>query len=137
MRRVTLHSWNGPEPLATLWQLPDEYRATLPWVELAAEELLTNIYKYSYAEGQGKTVVECGPATWDGQPVLLLRITDWGTAFNPFSEAPLPDIMASCAVRHVGGLGVYLVKNTSAHQRYTREEDANVVELCFALLPLV
>lgn len=110
-----------------------DYEPLLPHVELAAEELLVNVFSYAYPKGNGTAEVTCSEAFLDEIPYFCLSIRDWGPPFNPFSEAPEPDLTLALEERPVGGLGIHLVKNITAHRIYSRVDDANLIKLFFAL----
>ena len=55
--------------------------------------------------------------------------------FDPFLEAPKPDTSLDIEERPVGGLGVHLVKNVSAHHCYSGTDGENTIELYFKMPP--
>ncbi len=111
--------------------IPPEFQNITPHVRLAAEELLVNIFTHSYAGGPGEARVECRSARLADEEFLFFSVTDWGPPFDPFDEAPAPDLDLDAAHRPIGGLGIHLVKSISALHAYTRRDGANVVELYF------
>lgn len=144
-RFLVLTAWSEQHSLA-VHQLLDDVLGelgTLPpaegttplisFLELAAEELLTNIFFHGYGGKSGQARLECCATTEQGRQGVLLRITDGGTPFDPFTEAPTPDIDMDCQNRTVGGLGVFLVKSLATRHHYERHETSNVVELFFPL----
>lgn len=96
-------------------------------VELVIEELVVNIVSYGFADsvtaGRVEVVLDSGPDE------LRIDIVDNGRAFDPFSEAPLPDTESSVEDRPIGGLGVHFVKTMMDEVRYRREGDQNHVNL--------
>lgn len=125
--------------------LADGHEDMLGFVELAVEELLVNVVNYAYAgEGASGTagassgkwgMLELGfrQVSMDDVPYLCVWIRDWGAPFDPFLEAPVPDTSLDAEERPVGGLGVYLVKNVSAHHCYSGEDGENTIELYFKM----
>lgn len=119
------------------------YADLLGFVELAVEELLVNVATYAYAgerprDGEGAEhwgQLELGfrRVSMDGAPCLCVWVRDWGTPFDPFLEAAMPDTSLEAEDRPVGGLGVHLVKNVSAHHCYSGEDGTNTIELYFRL----
>lgn len=125
--------------------LADGHEDMLGFVELAVEELLVNVVNYAYA-GEGASglagassgkwgMLELGfrQVSMDDVPYLCVWIRDWGAPFDPFLEAPVPDTSLDAEERPVGGLGVHLVKNVSAHHCYSGEDGENTIELYFKM----
>lgn len=114
--------------------LPDAFQPLLPNVELVAEELLVNVFSYAYPEGsEGSAEVVLRQVSFDGRDMLCFTVKDWGAPFDPFSEAPAPDLSLDAESRPIGGLGIYLIQNVTEHQAYSREDDANIIDVYFAL----
>lgn len=79
---------------------------TILKVQIAADEILSNICNYSTAsEMSVKFRVE---ETQEGKRVELW-FEDNGIPFNPL-EVPEPDVTKVMEMREIGGLGIYLVK---------------------------
>lgn len=97
-------------------------------VELAAEEVLVNIYSYAYPENPGD--VEIRDKENDGTK-LILEIRDRGTPFDPLSISD-PELSAHLSDRKVGGLGVFFMRKMADDLRYHRNGDANVLTLTFS-----
>ena len=114
--------------------IPERFSALLPQLELAAEELLVNVFSYAYPEGSlGKAEVWCREVMLDNTPYFCVSLRDWGTPFDPFVEAPEPDITLGIEDRPVGGLGIFLIKSMVAHYAYSYADKTNWIELYFAL----
>lgn len=120
--------------------LEKDHEALLGFIELAVEELLVNVISYAYAGPDAGAVsagrhgqVELGFrwASFDDVPYICVWIRDWGKPFDPFLEAPRPDITLDVDERPVGGLGVHLVKNVSSHHCYSGTDGTNTIELYF------
>ena len=92
---------------------------------MAAEELFLNVASYGYPEGAGTVTVEL--RIREGRVTMTLR--DSGPAFDPFCDAPPPDLSPDLRERRIGGLGVYLVRKTMDSVRYDRIDGENVVTL--------
>ena len=113
---------------------PAAFSSLLPNIELVAEELLVNVFSYAYPEGTtGMAEVTLREVNFDGKPMLCFSVKDWGGAFDPFSEAAAPDLSLDAESRPIGGLGIYLIRNVTAHQSYCREEGANLIDVYFPL----
>lgn len=102
--------------------LPQE---TIFRVNLAIEEIVTNIVKYGYDDRNGhaiKVVLDLRPA------MIHLRIEDDGHSFDPL-QAPEPDIHVPLDQRKIGGLGLHLVRKLVDGIAYRREKDLNILEI--------
>ena len=114
--------------------LPPAFAAIRPNLELAAEELLVNVFSYAYAEGQkGSAVIDLQEVFFDGAPMVMLTVSDEGAPFNPFAEAEGPDITLDAESRPIGGLGVFLIRNVTTHQAYRAENGRNIIDVYFAM----
>ena len=113
--------------------IPSSYRPLIPQVELAAEELLVNVFSYAYPDVPGAAQVACREVRLDNVPYFCFKVQDWGAPFDPFLEAPVPDVSLGVDERPVGGLGIHLIKSVVAHYTYAYYEQSNIIELYFAL----
>lgn len=113
-------------------QTPQEFAAAIPQAQLALEEFLVNVVTHAYAGSPGPVEVNCAVTELDGQVFLGVSIKDWGPAFDPFAQAPEPDLSLGVDERPIGGLGIHLVKAMAAHWMYQRQGEANIVNLYFA-----
>ncbi len=100
-------------------------------VNVALDELLTNIASYAHPDG-GEHDVEIGIELTDDR--LTISIQDGGVPFNPFDAEP-PDTTLSLEEREIGGLGIHLVPNLVDEADYERRLDKNVVTLIKRLAP--
>lgn len=114
--------------------IPDRFLPVLLNLELVTEELLVNVFSYAYPEGSlGKAEITLREIFFDGQDMLCFSVKDWGDPFNPFAEVPVPDLSLDTESRPIGGLGIYLIRSVTTHQAYSREEDANHIDVYFSL----
>ena len=95
-------------------------------IELVLEEIGTNIIKYGQ-DGESETDIEI--TLTSDRKSLTLEIVDSGKPFDPFAEAPPPDLDSPIADRPIGGLGVYLVRKLMDEASYRREGGMNKVTL--------
>ena len=113
---------------------PKEFLPSLSTIELVAEELLVNVFSYAYPEGTtGKAEICLLRTFFDGHPMLRFSIKDWGAPFNPFAEAPIPDLTQDTESRPIGGLGIFLIRKVTMHQCYVHDEGANIIDVYFSL----
>ncbi|MDE0391945.1 MAG: ATP-binding protein [Rhodospirillales bacterium] len=95
-------------------------------IELVLEEIGTNIIKYGQ-DGDRETDINI-TLTSDSTS-LRLEIVDSGKPFDPFAEAPPPDLDSPIPDRPIGGLGVHLVQELMDESYYRREDGMNKVTL--------
>ena len=94
---------------------------TLKKIEVAIEEMVVNIVKYSQAEWMELTVI--GDSLW-----VNVTLRDNGVAFDPTKQEAV-DIERLTAERQVGGLGIALVRQIADEVRYCREEEINTLTI--------
>lgn len=102
------------------WPTEWEYQ-----VELAIEELIVNIVNYGFKNQTGRVELALDSAA----DVLTIDIIDNGIPFDPFKEAPPPDLESDVESRPIGGLGVHFVKTMMDEVRYAHENDRNHITL--------
>lgn len=95
-------------------------------LNLCLDELITNIVSYGY-DDEDRHEIEVGLTLEDG--TLICRIVDDAKQYDPFTEAPEPDLDAEVDERSIGGLGVFLVKEFMDRTEYRRDGGHNVVTL--------
>lgn len=103
-----------------------EARATYN-LELAFEELVTNIIKYAHDDVSGHTIRYA--VRIDDDHVGLV-VEDDGRPFDPVSAA-LPQTASSLEEADVGGLGLHVLRRTSREFTYARDGDRNHIEITF------
>ena len=60
---------------------------------------------------------------------VTAEVEDDGRPFDPFADAPTPDLEQSLDERPVGGLGVHLIRSFMEEVGYRREGERNLVSL--------
>lgn len=95
-------------------------------LNLALDELATNTIEYGFAEAER---TELRVELLLEADEVVVRFEDTGAAFNPFEEAPEPDVHATLADRQIGGLGVFLTKTLFPNPDYRRSDGFNRVTL--------
>lgn len=106
------------------WSSKVEYQ-----IKLAVEELAINIVNYSDGEGAGPEPRSVEIEIASNSDEVVVRIDDDGRPFDPFAEAPAPDLESGLETRPVGGLGVHMVKTMMDEADYRREDGRNRVTL--------
>jgi serine/threonine-protein kinase RsbW len=94
-------------------------------INLALEEMVTNIIKYGYDE-PGRHKIE---VTLDvGAKEVALVIIDDGHDFNPVLHERKPPA-EKLEEREIGGLGIHLMKKLLGRMEHRREAGRNILEI--------
>lgn len=93
-------------------------------LELAADEIFTNIINYAYPQQKGNIEVNCH---FDNQK-MIIEIFDHGIPFNPLSY-PNPKIIPDIQEIRTDGYGIFLVRRLMDNIVYKREGDRNCLSL--------
>ena len=91
-------------------------------VNLALDELLSNVIDYGYRDSDEHEVLVT-LSERDGALEVVLE--DEGVAFDPFTDAPEPDLESGLEVREIRGLGVHFVKSFMDEVAYERRDGRN------------
>ncbi|MCK9391725.1 MAG: ATP-binding protein [Syntrophales bacterium] len=94
-------------------------------IELCVEEVLVNIFNYAYPGESGEVKISCRSGS---EGTLTIEIVDSGIPFNILSSDD-PDISLNIDERHIGGLGIYFVKQLMDRVEYRRENNKNILSL--------
>ena len=94
-------------------------------VQIAVDEIFSNIVYYSQAKNAALTVTKSGEELW-------LLFEDDGIPYDP-TTAKEPDVMLSADEREVGGLGIFMVKKMSSNIRYKNTDGKNVLTVVFGM----
>jgi serine/threonine-protein kinase RsbW len=96
---------------------------TIFQLNLALDEVLTNVISYGYPEGGAHTItVHVG---YEPER-LVVAVEDSGRAFDPLT-VPAPDLSRALDERAVGGLGVHLVRSVMDELEYHRQDGKNLL----------
>ena len=106
-------------------QLPLTFETRLQ-IQIAVEELFANIASYAYAPGTGEAVIGC--QVEQEPPSITIQFRDWGKPFDPLAKEDA-DITLSAEERQIGGLGIYMVKNSMDDVDYVYENGQNVLTI--------
>ena len=93
-------------------------------LDIAVEELFVNIASYAYRPIDGPVTIR---VSFEGNMVSIMFI-DSGKPYNPWEKED-PDITLSAEERQIGGLGIYLVKNTMNQVDYRYENNQNILSI--------
>lgn len=91
-------------------------------LRLAVDEIVTNIITHGYAPGEGGGSIHL--YTVLDEHKLCVRVEDYAPAFDP-NQALAPDLTLSVEERPVGGLGLFLVRQSVDEFVYERVGNRN------------
>ena len=99
-------------------------------VNLALEEIVINVMNYAHDGGLHEIEVNL---TSD-DTALTIEVVDDGRPFDPLHDAPEPDVDAELEDRHIGGLGIHLVRTMMDDVQYRREQGKNHLTMVTSLV---
>jgi anti-sigma regulatory factor (Ser/Thr protein kinase) len=106
----------------TAWKVGERVRYV---VELALEEMLTNIIRYAFLDG-GTHVIEIRMRREPG--TVRLEFEDGGRAFDP-AERDASAAGGALDTATIGGRGILMIRNLTRSMRYERRDGRNHLEL--------
>lgn len=99
---------------------PEEARVDL---DVAVDELLSNIIRYAYGPGTGTVTVRV--ETREEPMTVILTFVDRGVPFDPLAEERPDTTSLPTRERPMGGLGLYLVRSLVDEIAYARRDGRN------------
>jgi serine/threonine-protein kinase RsbW len=93
-------------------------------IQLAVDEITTNIVRHAYEKKVGRIWITC--YCRDGEFHVIVE--DEGRPFDP-STMPPPDLTSELEKRKVGGLGIYFVRRVMTRMSYEYRDGRNVVTM--------
>jgi|GEM_PF-1232609 len=99
-------------------------------VDVAVEEIFVNIAHYAYAPETGKATIRV--ETQADPKRARITLLDRGVPYDPLAR-PDPDVTLSLEDRQIGGLGIYMVKNSMDEVKYEYRDGQNVLTITKAL----
>lgn len=99
--------------------LPELHMSQL---DLVIEEILVNVWRYSYPEGAPGTVVITYSVPRPRE--MEVEVADQGIEFDPLTADP-PDLTPDLSRRPAGGLGIFLLKSFASSLNYRRQQGWN------------
>ena len=93
---------------------------------IAAEEIYVNIAQYAYGGEAGEAVVQIEIS--QDPKVCRLVFKDKGIPYDPLEKKD-PDTSLSAEEREIGGLGIYMVKQSMDKVEYRYEDGSNILLL--------
>lgn len=95
-------------------------------IDLAVDELFTNIASYAYAPGSGEATIHLNFD--EASRVASVTFIDSGVPYDPLQK-PDPDVTLSAEEREIGGLGIYMAKKATDKMDYRRENGRNILTI--------
>ena len=98
-------------------------------IKLCVEELFVNIAHYAYNPDVGIAKISIDTVEEeDGKPKMIISFADEGYPYDPLAM-PEPDVDAVLEDRPIGGLGVFLVRNTMDSVGYEHKNGQNILTI--------
>jgi len=99
-------------------------------VDMVMDEIITNIISYGYKDTEEHFInIYMNMENRE----LTIIVEDDGIAFNPL-DMPTPDVNIPLEERPIGGLGIYLIKNTVNTIEYSRQNEKNILTMQMTVL---
>ena len=95
-------------------------------IDVAVDELVSNVARYAYGSGTGKITVEF--EFDEGSRLAALTFIDEGIPYDPTKKEE-PDVTLPVEQREIGGLGIFLVARTMDAMKYRREDGRNILRI--------
>lgn len=92
-------------------------------ISVMIEEIFVNIASYAYPDSNGTATISLD---FDENDKVTICFIDSGIPFDPLAKED-PDITLSAEERDIGGLGIYMVKQTMEDVKYERVDDKNIL----------
>ena len=93
---------------------------------IAVEEIFVNIAHYAYGGKSGEAIINLD--IQQDPKCCRVEFRDHGIPYNPLEKAD-PDITLSAEEREIGGLGIYMVKQSMDKVEYRYEDGCNILTI--------
>ncbi len=97
-------------------------------INLAVEELFTNIVFYAYSDKDEHTIIL---RLSKNNNKVTIEIEDDGIEFNPLNYSEPDHIDKPLEEREIGGLGIHFVRKIMETIDYNRENNKNILTLTY------
>lgn len=94
-------------------------------VDVAVEEIFSNIANYAYEPDPGNVEVKCSIEE-NGKTRAIIEFNDNGKPYNPLEKED-PNINLTAEEREIGGLGIYMSKKLMDRMEYQYEGGKNIL----------
>jgi sigma-B regulation protein RsbU (phosphoserine phosphatase) len=95
-------------------------------IDVAVEELFVNIASYAYAPNVGTATIQVSAET-DPHRVSI-TLSDSGVPYNPLLRED-PDVSLPAEKRGIGGLGIFMVKQSMDDMTYEYRDGRNIITI--------
>ena len=95
-------------------------------IDIAIDELFSNIARYAYAPNVGEATVRVESS--DDPLTVIITFIDKGVPYNPLEKED-PDTTLSADERQIGGLGIYMVKKSMDSMEYEYRNGQNILSI--------
>jgi anti-sigma regulatory factor (Ser/Thr protein kinase) len=100
--------------------------ATQIQIDIAVEEVFVNIAHYAYNPEVGKATIRV--EIIDDPLSIVMTFMDNGIPYDPLAKED-PDVTLPAEERKIGGLGVYMVKESMDDVKYEYRNGQNILTL--------
>lgn len=131
MKELTVQATSENIPVITAFVDEQLERYACPMkaqaqIDIAIDELFGNIVRYAYHP-------EIGPATVQvevtEEPLaVVITFIDQGKPYDPLAKED-PDVTLSAEEREIGGLGIYIVKQSMSEITYEYKDGRNILKI--------
>ena len=116
----------GINPIIALLEDAETDFKLINKIEVAIDEILTNIALYAYTPNKGD--IDIDYELDEENRNLTIIITDEGKEFDPLAKED-PNINLDEKDRQIGGLGIFIVKTVMDEVSYQRKDNKNILTL--------
>lgn len=95
-------------------------------IDIAVEEIFVNIAHYAYCPGKGPATIEV--EVKDDPLSVELTFIDGGVQYDPLAKED-PDLTLSAEEREIGGLGIFMVKESMDNVEYEYINGKNILRI--------
>ena len=91
-----------------------------------SEEIFINIASYAYVPDKGNVTVRV--EVQDEPLMITIQFVDHGIPYDPLAKED-PDVTMSAEERQIGGLGIYMAKQSMDDISYRYEDGKNILTM--------
>ncbi len=95
-------------------------------IDIAIDELFSNIAHYSYNPEVGQATVRVEVV--ENPLAVIITFIDNGIPYDPLAKED-PDLTLSAEERQIGGLGIYMVKKSMDEITYEYKDGQNILKI--------